>query len=206
LSPIPSTSRRTRSDGERSRTLILQAATALAATEGLRSLSIDAVARCSNMSKSGIFAHFGSKEALQIAIVETAAVTHEQAVVHRAVREPTAAGRLRAICDNFLDMAVNSPGGTFFTSISAEVDRQPGPVRDTVRRFDRKWFGLLTGLIAEAQADGDLPDDLPPAQVAFEIRAMLHLANSAYQLHHDPAAVDAARNGIGRRLTGALAP
>ncbi|MFG1918565.1 TetR family transcriptional regulator C-terminal domain-containing protein [Micromonospora sp. NPDC048898] len=194
------TPRRLRSDGERSRRLILHAATGLATVEGLRGLSIADLARRTGMSKSGLFAHFRSKEELQLATVAAAAGEHDVLVVQPALRAPTALGQLQAVCHNFLELAQRSEGGCFFASASAELDTHPGRVRDSIRRFDREWMTLLTNLVAQAQAAGDLPDDLAAAQLAFEVRALLHLANTAYQLHGDQSVIDTARRGLGRRL------
>jgi AcrR family transcriptional regulator len=189
-----------RSDGERSHAAILAEAARLASVTGLEGLSIGGLARETGMSKSGLYAHFGSKRGLQLATVEEAAELFKRVVVSPALERPRGVERLRAACELFLDHVEERvfPGGCFFASAAA--DSQPGPARDRLAEFQAEWLGFLTGLAREARRTGELGADLDPDQVAFELNAMLLAANSAFCLHGDESAFARAREGIAGRL------
>src|SRR6476661_4051000 len=123
---------RRRSDGERSRTAILREAARLATVEGLDGLSLSRLADAVGMSKSGLFAHFGSKEELQLATVEAASAIFDELVIDPAEEAAPGLPRLRAYIDGFLEHVELSvfPGGCFFVSAMSELDTRPGPVRD----------------------------------------------------------------------------
>src|SRR5437764_14121863 len=129
--------RRRRTDGERSRKTILDAAARLATVEGIGGLSIARLADAVGMSKSGLFAHFGSKEELQLATVDTASSVFFRQVVNPAMAARSGIDRLRLLVAGFLAHVRNEtfPGGCFFASVLAEVDMQPGPVRDRLVSF-----------------------------------------------------------------------
>ena len=195
--------RRRRADGERSRAAILQAAAQLATVEGLDGLSIGRLAKHVGMSKSGLFAHFGSKEELQLATIEVADEVFRTEVVRPALEESGALDRLRALCEGFLAHVERGvfPGGCFFASVAAELDTRPGTVRDRVAAVVREWAGLLELQVAEAQRQGELDPSEEPAQLAFELHALLLLGNAQFLLAGgDPAPLDRARRGIERRL------
>src|SRR5918998_1017367 len=149
----PVQTRKPRADGQRSRRAILDAAARLATVEGLEGLSIGRLAEHIGMSKSGLYAHFGSKEELQLATVETAAAIFRDDVVvpTEAVDAPLA--RLEALCEAFLSHLERRvfPGGCFFVSAAAEFDTHPGPVKEEVAAFLRGWLETLEGLAARAQ-------------------------------------------------------
>src|SRR6201989_3190206 len=131
------TTRRRRSAGERSRNAILREAAQLATVEGLNGLSIGRLADAVGMSKSGLFAHFGSKQELQLATIEVASAIFSEQVLEPALVPPPALERLRLLADGYLRyvQAANFPGGCFFASIAAEMDTHPGPVRDVAVGF-----------------------------------------------------------------------
>ncbi len=197
--------RKRRSDGERSRTAILDEAARLATIEGLGGLSIARLARAVGMSKSGLFAHFGSKEELQLATVESANGLFNAQVIEPASSAPTAIERLRRLADGYLRYveADNFPGGCFFASALAEVDMQPGPVRDRLVRFLSDWLARLEATIRDAQAEGTLDPTEDAAQLAFEIEAALFLANAQYVVTHTAQPIERARTTIERRLASA---
>src|SRR4051794_9026236 len=176
--------RRQRSDGARSRETILRAAAQLATVDGIEGLSIGRLADHIGMSKSGLFAHFGSKEELQLAAIETAERIYADDVVAPAMAEQDGLPRLEALCDGFLSHVERRvfPGGCFFASVAAELDPRPGPVRDRIAEVARSWLTLLTQTVAEAQRRRELAGELEPEQVAFELNAFLALGNSLYQL------------------------
>jgi AcrR family transcriptional regulator len=205
--PAP-TGRRRRSDGEKSRSAILREAAQLATVEGLGGLSIGRLAEAVGMSKSGLFAHFGSKEELQLATIETAGELFEQEVVAPALEAPTALARLRQLAERFLRHVEDGvfPGGCFFASVAAEMDTHPGPVRDRALGVIGEWTALLEGQAREAQAAGDLDAEEDPAQLAFEIDAFLLLANANFVIAPEPEPMQRARRAIAHRLALAGAP
>jgi AcrR family transcriptional regulator len=188
--------------GERTRRAILAASAALATTEGIDGLSIGRLADHLGMSKSGLFAHFGSKEELQLATIAAARELFEAEVVAPTLGEPTARGRIEALCERFLSHVERRvfPGGCFFAAVGAELDTRPGRVRDAVAAVERDWMSLIEGLAAEARDAGDLAPSEDPAQVAFELEAFLLLANNRFVLEGEPAALERGRRAIRRRL------
>jgi len=198
------TERRTRSDGERSRQTILRTAANLATVEGLEGLSIGNLAAHIGMSKSGLYAHFGSKEELQLATVDTAGK-----ILAAEVLEPTETiadplERLQALLDRFLGYVERGvfQGGCFFASAEAEFGNRPGAVRDKIRAAQQEWRGGLEGLIRAAQAAGSLDPSDDATQLAFELDAYLLMGNTGFVLHDDPVHLDQARAAIQRRLGG----
>jgi AcrR family transcriptional regulator len=197
--------RRRRSDGERSRQTILQTATRLATVEGLDGLSIARLAEASGISKGGLYAHFGSKEELQLATVETAGTIFDQEVVAKGLAAPPGRARIVALADAFLEHLERRvfPGGCFFASAAAEFDTRPGRVMHEIAGFQRGWMGLIERLVAEARERGEIDTSVDPAQLSFELNAMLVGANSAYLLQADTAVLDRARRGVERLLGSA---
>ncbi|WP_205650520.1 TetR/AcrR family transcriptional regulator [Actinoplanes solisilvae] len=194
--------RRPRSDGLRSRRAILDAAIDLATLEGLDGLSIGRLADQVGISKSGLHAHFGSKEALQLATIDEAAKRYERDVVRPGLAEPDPVARLVALCGNFLTYIEDDvfPGGCFFASVNAEFDTRPGPVRDVLIELQTAWLQELTKQYADAQTAGLLVDPGEPEQSAFEINAYLHLANDLYVLYRDPVYIERGRRAIAAYL------
>jgi AcrR family transcriptional regulator len=194
--------RRRRSDGERSRSAILNEAAKLATVEGLSGLSIARLADAVGMSKSGLFAHFGSKEELQLATIERASEIFAADVVDPALADPTGMGRLRALADRFLDHVERQvfPGGCFFASVATEMDTHPGPVRDKAFEVVEDWTGHIAAAVRAAQDEGALDASEDTAQLAFEIDAFLLLANAAFVISGDKAPLERARRAIDRRL------
>ena len=196
--------RRRRSDGERSRSAILNEAAKLATVEGLSGLSIARLADAVGMSKSGLFAHFGSKEELQLATIETARDIFAAEVMEPALAEPTGIGRLRALSERFLDHVRRKvfPGGCFFASVAMEMDTRPGPVRDKAFELVGEWSSQLVAAAEGAREEGTIDRTEDAGQLAFEINAFLLLANAAFVISGDKAQLDRARRAIDRRLAG----
>jgi AcrR family transcriptional regulator len=197
--------RRRRSDGERCRSTILDASTRLATVEGLEGLSIGGLAAAIGMSKSGVYAHFGSKEELQLATVETAGQIFEREVMAPAVAKQPGIERLLALADAFLLHVERLvfPGGCFFASAAAEMDSRPGPVRDAIVAFVDSWGALLSREAHAAIEQGELDSETDADQVAFEVNAMLVTANSMFILRGDPLVLERARRGVRARLDAA---
>jgi len=197
--------RKRRSDGERSRSAILREAAKLATVEGLAGLSIGRLADAVGMSKSGLFAHFGSKQELQLATIETAGAVFEELVVAPGLAEPTGIGRLRALAERFLRHVEDGvyPGGCFFASVAAEMDTHPGPVRDQAIASGAEWFQQLEQAARDAQSENAIDPSEDPVQLAFELDAYLLLANLQFVALQDPAPIERARHAIDRRLAEA---
>jgi AcrR family transcriptional regulator len=192
--------RRPRSDGERSRAAILREATRLATVEGLEGLSLARLASAVGMSKSGLFAHFGSKEELQLATIDAASAIFDELVIDPAGAEPAGVPRLRAYVERFLEHVEEGvfPGGCFFVSAMGELDTHPGPVQDGALAFSTRWLELL----AEQAAAAGEPD---PAQVAFELNAFMVLGNLQF-VAGDREALERVRRAVEARLSPAASP
>jgi AcrR family transcriptional regulator len=194
--------RRRRSDGERSHDAILDRAARLATIEGIEGLSLARLADAVGMSKSGLFAHFKSKEELQLATVEAASAVFAQQVTDPASRVANALERLRALVERYLDyLEVETfPGGCFFASALAEMDTQPGPVRDRLVAFLGDWLGTIETAVRDAQAEGAIDPEEDPRQLTFEIEAALLLANAQYIVMRTAEPIERARRAINGRL------
>lgn len=188
--------------GQRTKAGILERAVDLASLEGLEGLTIGRLADELGMSKSGLFAHFGSKEDLQIAAIEAASRRFIDEIVRPAIGEPRGYPRLLAICRSWLSYLRRGvfPGGCFFAAASFEFDGRPGPVRDTVRRLMDDWIGALEKAIRMAIDEGHLDPEVDPAQLAFELNSLFFGANFAFYLRGDARAIDRAERAIEHRL------
>jgi AcrR family transcriptional regulator len=188
--------------GERTRHAILTTAANLATEEGLDPLSIGRLADATDMSKSGLFAHFGSKEELQIATVEHAASLFVDAVIAPARSAPKGLPRVWALCDHkigYLERQV-FPGGCFFAATSVEFSHKPGPVRDRIEEMLRSWLSYLEHAVEQAQEAGELVDTLSAREITFELDSFGMAANWQYRVFGDPAVYDGARRAIRERL------
>jgi AcrR family transcriptional regulator len=186
------------SKGEASRTTILLAAAKLATTRGLDGLSIGDLAAEVGMSKSGLYAHFKSKEELELATIETAAAIFETEVLQPAARAHAGTERLRALVDAFLSHLERKvyPGGCFFAAVASELDTRPGPARDRVVQMLDTWLSLLRQCILDAQASGEIDPKAEVAQAVFEIQAMLLAGNYQFVMTNDPIRLTQARQGV----------
>jgi AcrR family transcriptional regulator len=200
-------SRRPRSDGERSRTAILDEAARLATVEGIGGLSLGRLADAVGMSKSGLFAHFGSKEELQLATIDTANEIFEEKVLTPAANASGGLDRLRALTGAYLSYveARTFPGGCFFATVMVEVSMQPGAVRDRLIAFLQDWLARLEAAIRDAQREGDIDKSEDPAQLAFELESSLFLANTQFAAVQDSEPIERGRRAIDRRLDAAAA-
>jgi AcrR family transcriptional regulator len=187
------------SKGAQTRAAILERAVDLASVEGLAGLSIGRLAAALGMSKSGLFAHFGSKQELQLATVDAAAQRFRTAVIEPALAFPEGAPRLRAMGEGYLDHLDLYSGGCFWGATSAEFDDRPGPVRDAIASALDAW---LAGLEHQAVAAG--VDD--PARLAFELYAVIMGANARHRLSGDPTVFEHARAIMARLVDDLPAP
>ncbi len=188
--------------GQRTRNSILAVAAALATEEGLDPLSIGRLAEATGMSKSGLFAHFGSKEELQLATVDHAAALFVAEVIDPARSAPRGLARIWALCDHMIGYSERQvfPGGCFFAATSFEYNNRPGPVRDRIESMIRSWLSYLEHAVEQAQEAGELDPDLSAREIAFQLDAFAQASNAQYQLFRDPQVFDHARRAIHERL------
>ncbi|MEJ3744367.1 TetR/AcrR family transcriptional regulator [Actinomycetes bacterium KLBMP 9797] len=182
----------------------------VASVAGLDGLTIGRLAADLGMSKSGLLGHFGSKEALQLEVVDAAAAIFTREVpdraTHRAVdraADGPGLARLRAICAawvSYLERPV-FPGGCFFMAAVSEYDDRPGRVRDAIAGLAALWERDLRLRVRAAVRAGELPADTDPEQVVFELAGIMTALNYALRLRRDPAAVARAERAIARLLT-----
>jgi AcrR family transcriptional regulator len=195
--------RRTTRHGAKTRDTILHAAADLASVEGLDGLSIGRLADELAMSKSGLFAHFGSKEDLQLATIEAARQRYVQEVIAPAHAAGSGITRLHALCESFLSYLERGvfPGGCFFAAAMAEFDcKAPGRVRDTIARCQEQWMDTLARAAQEAQEHGELPVGGDARQLAFELEGALLTANWYFHLYADATYLSRARQAVRARL------
>ncbi len=195
--------RRTRADGERTRAQILATAAALATVEGLDRLSIGALADHLGMSKSGLYAHFRSKEALQLAVIEAAWVTFDREVVHPALEAAPGRATVLALIDRFLDHLERRvfPGGCFFAATMVEMHLRHGAVTDRLTDFDRYWLGLLREHVVAGQSAGEIDPSTDPDQLIFAIESQVLHAHVRFPIHGDRTVLARAARAV-RDLVG----
>jgi len=195
--------RRHRSDGERTHASILRAAAALATTEGLDRLSIGGLADHIGISKSGLFSHFRSKEALQLATIDIAWEMFDAAVTTPAREAAPGRERLLQLVDRYLGHLEDRvfPGGCFFAATSAELHMRPSSITRRLDDFYTAWDGQLMDNLGVARSSGELPADTDIAQVAYEIGSHLLHAHLAYMPVGDRAVLDRSASAI-RRVLG----
>jgi len=188
--------------GQRTRNSILEVAAALATEEGLDPLSIGRLADATGMSKSGLFAHFGSKEELQLATVDHAAALFVAEVIDPARSAPKGLARIWALCDHMIGYSERQvfPGGCFFAATSFEFNNRPGPVRDRIESMIRSWLSYLEHAVEQAQEAGELDPKVSAREIAFQLDAFAQASNAQYQLFRDPQVFDDARRAIQERL------
>ena len=201
-----------KAQGERTRHAILETAVHIASAEGLEGLTIGRLASALSMSKSGLFAHFGSKEDLQVATVEAARAIFIREVIKPAFESTQGLLRLWKLCDIWLSYVQSGVfrGGCFFAAAAAEFDSRPGAVRDRIAEIMKEWLATLRNAIVAAQEAGQLNKDIDATQLAFEFNSLELGANWAFQLYGDQRAFKRAREAIrerlGRYATAAGAP
>ncbi|HEX9457641.1 MAG TPA: TetR/AcrR family transcriptional regulator [Thermoanaerobaculia bacterium] len=188
--------------GARTKHGILERAVDIASLEGLAGLTIGRLAEELEMSKSGLFAHFGSKEELQLATVEAAQQRFVDEMFRPALKAARGYPRLLAICRSWLDYIKRDvfPGGCFFAAASFEFDGRPGPIRDAVVAAMDVWLDALEKAIRMAKEEGHLDRGVDVKQLAFEINAIFFGANFSYQMRDDKRAISRAWKAIEDRL------
>jgi AcrR family transcriptional regulator len=195
------------SKGDETRQAILTEATAVAAKVGLTGMTIGQLATHTGMSKSGLYAHFASKEALQVEILRHTRERFVDQVVRPALRAPRGLARLRVLFESWITWSeAQEDGGCLFVAASSELDDQPGPVRDALVRDERDWLEMIATVAGTAVSEGELPADTDLEQIAYEVHALTLAHQHASRLLRDPQALDRVRRAFDSLLTRAVRP
>jgi AcrR family transcriptional regulator len=199
--------RKRRSDGERSREAILRKAATLATVEGIDGLSIGRLADAVGMSKSGLFAHFGSKEELQLATIQKAGEVFTEQVVVPGSEAPSGLEKLALMGELYFQHVESGlyPGGCFFTTVSTELGTRSGPTRDMAVGYVNDWVLELERVAAAGQKDGSINAAEDPPQLAFEIEALLLNSNARFIAAPETEPMTRARLALKTRLSTAAA-
>jgi AcrR family transcriptional regulator len=188
------------SKGDETRAAVLDEAARQVSLVGMNGLTIGLLAERTGLSKSGLFAHFKSKEQLQVAVIDWAAELFAERVIRPALKAPRGEPRLRELFDRKLrwdsgDLSL--PGGCFFASVSAELDdAPPGPVRDRLVQAELDYADTLATVFRTGISEGQFRADADPEQYAFDIRGVLLSCHHASRLLADPKAQDRARTAF----------
>ena len=194
--------RNPRADGERTRAAILSTAASLATVDGLEGLSIGNLAAATGISKSGLYAHFGSKQELQLATVDEAERIFAAEVVQPALAARPGLAQLAAVCEAYFDYLQRGtfPGGCFFAAAALEMGTRPGPVKKRIAALQAGFDALIRGFAATALEQHELPAREDPDRLAFELYGIMLAADTSFVLHDDPAVLNLARQIIRQRL------
>jgi AcrR family transcriptional regulator len=190
--------------GEATRQTIVGRAFQLSTIVGLSGLSIGRLAEDTGLSKSGLFAHFGSKEALEVAVVDEASRQFVQEVMVPAMQHARGLPRLRALFERWLAWGQRS-GGCFFISAASELDARPGKPRDALTQSYRDWMDELTTAARLAMDEGHFRPDVDPEQFAFETYSLMLGAHLFGQFLRDPQALARTRRSFERMIASASA-
>jgi AcrR family transcriptional regulator len=210
---LASRSRRTASAAERplqkgrqTKAAIVDAALGLATQIGMEGLSIGALAEVMQMSKSGVFAHFGSREELQISVIREYHTRFEEEVFAPAMELPRGLPRLRALFANWMRRtSVELDSGCIYISGAVEFDDRPGPVRDALASSVNTWLTAMRRAIQLSLEEGHLRKDLDPAQLAFEIHALILALHYEVRFLHRPNSVSRAQTAFDAMIDRSLA-
>jgi len=185
--------------GDETRQAILSRAFELANVIGVSGLTIGRLAEATGLSKSGLFAHFGSKEALEVAVVEEASRQFVQEVMVPALAKPRGEPRVKALYDHWLHWG-ERPGGCFFVGASAELDDRPGPPRDALVRACKDWIDAIATAAQIAVTEGHFRSDLEARQFAFELYGIMLAAHTFSRFLHDRGARGRTQEAFDRLL------
>jgi AcrR family transcriptional regulator len=198
----PAAGSRAAQKGQQTRAAILDAALSLASQMGLEGLSIGALAEVMQMSKSGVFAHFGSREELQISVIREYHARFEEEVFFPAIREPRGLPRLAALFERWIHrVSVELDSGCIYISGAVEFDDRPGPVRDALATMVRAWHAALERAIRASIEAGHLRADADAAQMLFEIHGLILALHHDWRFLRNTGVLDRARTGFERVIT-----
>lgn len=184
--------------GDETRETILRRAVDLASRVGLSGLSIGRLAQELDLSKSGLFSHFHSKEALQLQVLEYGATRFVESVVRPALRAPRGVRRVETLFDLWRAWSGSDPssGGCFFVAMASELDDRPGPSRDLLVQLQRRWMEFLADLARSVVREGQFRPETDPEQFAHDLYGVLLSYHHASRLLGDPAAEERARRAL----------
>jgi AcrR family transcriptional regulator len=194
--------------GAVTRERIVARAIELASTEGVTGVTLGRLADAIGMSKSGLFAHFKSREELELQILDTVIQAYRREVVEPAMATPSGIERFRVLFDGWLAWMRETermPGGCIITQAAAELDDQPGPARDLLAEAEGRWYETLTAFARSAVRMGAFRTDLDPALFAFQLKSIFLGTEHARRLLQDPLAYDHARGAFEALLLSARA-
>ncbi|MFC7359713.1 TetR/AcrR family transcriptional regulator [Nocardioides astragali] len=194
------------SKGVQTKTAILDEAIALASKVGFNALTIGQLAESTGMSKSGLFAHFKSKEALQLETLERGRERFTDLVIRPTLAAPRGIERVRALADAWLIWETEAlQGGCIFVTGSIEYDDQPGPMRDALVRNQRDWAEFIETVTRTAVSEGDFRADLDVEQFAFSLQGLMYAFHHTARLLRDPKALEHIRRGLDQLIESASA-
>jgi len=187
--------------GQQTKQTIIDAALGLAEQIGLEGLSIGALAEITHMSKSGVFAHFGSREELQISVIREYYKRFSDEVFFPAMNEPRGLPRVHALFDNWMKrVAIEIQSGCIFISGAVEFDDRPGPVRDALASSVKTWLAAMYRAVVQAKEAGHLVPDADEAQMAFEIHGLILALHYEARFLKNPGAITRAHTGFANIL------
>lgn len=192
------------SKGEATREAILDTASRLARSVGLGGITIGTLATSAALSKSGLYAHFRSKESLQVSILEHTRARFVAEVVAPALTEPRGEPRVRALFENWLTWD-SQPGGCLFVAASSELDDQPGPVRDRLVRYQQDWLDAIAEVFRTGLSERRFHAEADPEQFAFELDGVMLSHHMSGRLLGDPLTESRARHAFEALLDRARA-
>ena len=200
--PVPEAGRRVLIKGQQTKAVIIDAALGLASQIGLEGLSIGALAEVTGMSKSGVFAHFGSREELQISVIREYHERFEAEVFYAAMKHPRGVPRLQAMFDNWMvQTSAEIDSGCIYISGAVEFDDRTGPVRDALASSVAGWQSALRRAVELAQEEGHLSRESDAHQLAFEIHGLILALHYEARFLRNPGATERARQGFSHILS-----
>ena len=183
--------------GQQTKVAIVDAALRMAAQVGLEGLSIGSLAETMGMSKSGVFAHFGSRDELQISVIREYYARFEAQVFQPAMAQPRGLPRVRALFENWMRYTgAELDSGCIFISGAVEFDDRPGPVRDALAEAVDAWIEAMTRAVAQACEQGHLAADADPRQISFEIHALILALHYEARFMRRPGSMERAEQGF----------
>ena len=188
---------RTLPKGQQTKAAIVDAALRMAAQVGLEGLSIGSLAETMGMCKSGVFAHFGSRDELQISVIREYYARFEAQVFQPAMAQPRGLPRVRALFENWMRFtSAELDSGCIFISGAVEFDDRPGPVRDALAEAVDAWIEAMTRAVAQACEQGHLAADADPRQISFEIHALILALHYEARFMRRPGSMERAEQGF----------
>ena len=203
----PAKAARAAQKGQQTKAVIIDAALNLAAQIGLEGLSIGAIAEVTQMSKSGVFAHFGSREELQISVVREYHARFEQEVFYPALTAERGLPRLRALFGNWMKRtSAEIDSGCIYISGAVEFDDRPGPVRDALAESVNIWLAAMLRAVEQAKEEGHLRADADAQQIAFEVHALILALHYEARFLRNPLSLNRANSGFANIIARSTAP